>query len=281
MQAQDKMVHINGALVQHGANSDRVYLMKLGEAPIETVAAEIEGLASRHGYGKIFTKVPPPAADWLMSRDYEEEARIPGYFRRERDVVFMSRFCQPRRALAEDAETISGILLRCPRDDRRRRLPEGYGLRLATSEDAARMAALYREVFPSYPFPIHDPAYLVDTMAGHVRYFLVETGGELVALASGEIDAGAAAAEMTDFATHPSQRGKGLASRLLREMEIALAAEGITTAYTIARAVSEGMNRTFSRAGYDFGGTLVNNTQISGRIESMNVWHKPLGSSPL
>jgi hypothetical protein len=44
--------------------------------------------------------------------------------------------------------------------------------------------------------------------------------------------------------------------------------------YTIARAISVGMNITFARCGYDFGGTLVNNTQIAGRIESMNVWYK-------
>lgn len=274
---QDTLMNIAGACIQHGSNSDRVYLMKLGDAPIETVATEIETLAAEHGYGKLFTKAPPRAAAWLANRGYVEEARIPGYFRREQDVVFMSRFCDPQRAQSEDADAIRGILERCPRDDRRRRLPEGYALRLASLEDAPRMAALYREVFPSYPFPIHDPAYLAETMATHVRYFLVETQGKLVALASGELDAEAWAAEMTDFATHPSQRGKGLASSLLYSVEQTLVAEGVMTGYTIARAVSEGMNRTFARGGYAFGGTLVNNTQISGRIESMNVWHKALG----
>jgi len=48
-------------------------------------------------------------------------------------------------------------------------------------------------------------------------------------------------------------------------------------AYTIARALSAGMNVTFARAGYDYGGTLTNNTNICGQIESMNVWYKPLG----
>jgi hypothetical protein len=36
------------------------------------------------------------------------------------------------------------------------------------------------------------------------------------------------------------------------------------------------MNVTFARCGYRFAGTLINNTQISGRIESMNVWYKGL-----
>jgi beta-lysine N6-acetyltransferase len=274
----DRLETIDGALVQHGPNSDRIYLMKLGEAAIDRLAPQLEALAEAQGYGKIIAKVPLDAAAWLASNGFVEEARIPEYDRRERDIVLMSCFRDSRRAHSSRSVGIAAILQRCPRDDRERRLPTGYAMRTARPEDAPAMAALYREVFPSYPFPIHDPAYLVETMASHVRYFLVETDHRLVAQASGEIDAAAAAAEMTDFATHVSQRGKGLASRLLRTMERSLAGEGILTAYTMARAVSEGMNRTFSRSGYQFGGTLVNNTQISGRIESMNVWHKALST---
>jgi beta-lysine N6-acetyltransferase len=54
---------------------------------------------------------------------------------------------------------------------------------------------------------------------------------------------------------------------------------GIRLAFTIARAYSFGMNITFARADYRFGGTLVNNTNISGALESMNVWHKPLAGT--
>jgi hypothetical protein len=46
------------------------------------------------------------------------------------------------------------------------------------------------------------------------------------------------------------------------------------TLYTIARSHSAGMNITFAKKGYLFGGTLINNTDISGKIESMNVWYK-------
>ncbi|MFW5803052.1 MAG: hypothetical protein ACOCWJ_03955 [Verrucomicrobiota bacterium] len=51
---------------------------------------------------------------------------------------------------------------------------------------------------------------------------------------------------------------------------------GLRTAYTIARALSPGMNITVARCGYTFAGTLTNNTNISGQIESMNIWHKSL-----
>ena len=52
---------------------------------------------------------------------------------------------------------------------------------------------------------------------------------------------------------------------------------GFQTSYTIARSASIGMNITFSKLSYIHAGTLVNNTNIGGQIESMNVWYKTLG----
>lgn len=48
------------------------------------------------------------------------------------------------------------------------------------------------------------------------------------------------------------------------------------TAFTIARALSYPINATFARAGYAWAGTLVNNTNICGGFESMNVWYRAL-----
>jgi putative beta-lysine N-acetyltransferase len=83
---------------------------------------------------------------------------------------------------------------------------------------------------------------------------------------------------MTDFATLPAYRGRGLATRLLGLMGCQAIESGVRVAYTIARAVSFGMNITFARHAYQYGGTLINNTQIAGSIESMNVWYRLLGS---
>jgi hypothetical protein len=59
-------------------------------------------------------------------------------------------------------------------------------------------------------------------------------------------------------------------------MEYDLKKQKIKTAYTIARAMSPGMNITFKKSGYKFCGRLRNSTNISGRIESMNVWYKSI-----
>jgi hypothetical protein len=68
----------------------------------------------------------------------------------------------------------------------------------------------------------------------------------------------------------------GLAGLLLRHMDRKMRDRGIKTAYTIARAASHGMNTVFRNKRYLYAGLLKNNTQISGQIESMTVWYKPL-----
>jgi putative beta-lysine N-acetyltransferase len=140
--------------------------------------------------------------------------------------------------------------------------------------NAEEMAALYQQVFESYPFPIYDPAYIRKTMKNDVQYFGIETEGKLAALASAEIDRKGLNAEMTDFATLPAFRGRKLSILLLHEMEQQMQLQGIKTLFTIARLNSVGMNKTFIRMGYTYSGTLLKNTNIAGKIESMNIFYK-------
>ncbi len=69
----------------------------------------------------------------------------------------------------------------------------------------------------------------------------------------------------------------GLAGLLLLQLEQTARELGMKAAYTISRAASKPMNVVFSNRGYAYAGLLKKNTQISGRIESMTVWHKPPG----
>lgn len=147
---------------------------------------------------------------------------------------------------------------------------------MACKDDADALAALYRKVFNSYPFPIYDPEFIKDTIKNNTAYFTCKDKDKIVAASSAEINPRCSYAEMTDFATLPEYRQKGIASSLLEKMENKMEIMGIKTAYTIARAISPGMNFTFANAGYIYSGTLVNNTQISGKLESMNIWYKTI-----
>ncbi len=59
-------------------------------------------------------------------------------------------------------------------------------------------------------------------------------------------------------------------------MEIEMKNQGMKTLYTIARLNSIAMNLTFLRSNYKYSGTLIKNTNISGQIESMNVYYKQI-----
>ncbi len=276
----DTMEKLGRSLIQHGPDSDRIYLIKLDPADVATIVTQLEASAQRNDYGKIFCKVPVPAAETFIHAGYHEEARIPKFFDGRMDVAFMSRFRKSERAQVsgEQQKTIEQTLAVAEkkRESQAVATESAHQIRQLEQNDTPQLAALYRTVFPSYPFPIFDEAYLRETMTTHIRYFGAFEGDRLIAAASAETDPEARNAEMTDFATEPSHRGQGLAVTLLGAMEIDMKKAGFATLYTIARAVSVGMNVTFARCGYYFGGTLMNNTQISGGIESMNVWYKNL-----
>ncbi len=278
----DRIVTLHGALVQHGKSNDRVYLMRLEPAGLPDLIPALDALALRHGYSKIFAKAPASALPAFRREGYREEARVPRYFSGKRDGVFLGKYLDPDRAVprrnARRREALAAALAGAASAADRpvKRLPSTLTWSEAGSADAEPLARLFAAVFETYPFPVHDPAFLRRSMKEHAVYGCLRHRGEIVAVSSAEMDAPARAAEMSDFAIAPAWRGRGLARILLHRMEQAIAGQGVRTAFTIARAVSAPMNRTFASQGYAFGGTLINNTQICGRLESMNVWHKPL-----
>lgn len=297
----DVLKRIDNSIIQHGPESDRVYGMKLAPEDMPGILDQLDALAREKGYGKLFLKTRRTYYDDLIQRGYSPEAVVPHFYGPGEDGVFMGKFLDPDRAREHRPERVQEVL-RVAAEERLVVAPEGDpteaetrgaggegadtealkvpvpGLlvREATSEDAVALSACYRRVFDSYPFPIHDPDHLRREQEAGTRFFTVWEGEDLVAASSMEPGGAPGTVEMTDFATLPSQRGKGLATYLLALMDRRAEEAGERVAYTIARAVSFGMNITFARRGYVFGGTLVNNTQISGAIESMNIWYKVL-----
>jgi putative beta-lysine N-acetyltransferase len=275
----DTVTAIGGTLVQHGRVSDRIYVMHLSPADLPGILDNLDALAEGEGYSKIFAKVPASALSLFIARGYVVEARVPGFFRGREDGYFASKFldAKRRRESADPAAVLAAVREKagdaCPAAV----LPEGWTCAPAAEDDADDLAALYGEVFATYPFPIADPGYLRETMAGDYRYFLVRTvDGRLAAASSAEIYRDDENVEMTDFAVHPDFRGRNLSIYLLSRMEGEMRAAGMKTAFTIARALSYPINATFARAGYAWGGTLINNTNICGGFESMNVWYRAL-----
>jgi putative beta-lysine N-acetyltransferase len=273
----DIMEIMGGSVVQHGPFNDRAYLMKLGEGDYPGIVGQLNQLASSRGYSKIFAKVPARALGGFTEDGYRLEATIPGFFPDGDDGCFLGKYLDTSRFEERNSQLIGEILSAAEMKEpisAPPSLPDGFQWRIAGEGDVKEMSEVYRRVFATYPFPIHDPAYLKSTMHEATVYFGVWNGGKIAALSSSEMDPRSGSVEMTDFATLPEYRGNGLALFLLQRMEEEMKSRGIRSLYTIARAYSFGMNITFSRNGYNYGGTLTNNTNIFGNLESMNVWYK-------
>lgn len=268
----------NGTIIQHGKHNDRIYLMKLDDRDIDSIIAEISKLANDNNYSKIFCKVPKANAPVFFANGFINEAFIPKFYNNTDDVFFVSKFLNSDRLLnieANQLKDLRNLLLENHSiNGELKKKTEGYTVRKLDTSDASKMAEIYSNVFASYPFPIHDPDFIVKSMSENVMYFGAEINGELVALASSEIDMKAKNAEMTDFATLNNHGGKSLASLLLQAMESEMKNIGLKTLYTIARLNSVAMNKTFLRFNYEYSGTLIKNTNISGKIESMNIYYK-------
>lgn len=256
----DTITTIGESRVQHGRCNDQIYLMHLAEADLPKIVGQLERLAVERGYSKIFAKVPEHARHPFLEGGYRVEACIPRLFRGEADGYFLARYLRSERSRARWKSAAAAAPHAAKSCSIRRPLPQGCRIVPAGPIDADDLAALNRTVFETYPFPIHDPANIRETMGGDNRYFCVRIDRRLVAASSAEVDAKGTNAEMTDFAVHPEFRGRGLCSSLLEAMECAMTSAGMITVYTIARVKSAPINAVFSRSGYAYAGRLVNNT---------------------
>ncbi len=276
----DKIVKLScGSWIQHGPFNDRIYLLEASTDDIENLPKRLIDLARKEKYGKIFVKAKASEKSIFELYDFCEEARIPGMLSSGEDIIFLAYYLKNTRAKEHKLQSYLDVLqLALDKKDSKATLinPLRHHIRQCSPEDIDEMAELYRKVFPTYPFPIYDKEFLLKTMNENVDYFCIETSDKILALASAEKNPTGLYAEMTDFATLPEARGKGFAYHLLRKMEKSIKAQEYVTAFTIARAISPGMNITFARSGYAYGGRLKNNTNISGQIESMNIWYKNL-----
>lgn len=275
----DTVAKLGKSIIQHGKHNDRVYLMKLASEDFPAIIGQLDHLAALKGYSKIFAKVPEFARDTFADNTYAAEAYVPAFYDGQEGAYFMGKYLSRERSSGGNEKRLEDIIALAKSVSGRKSatsLPNGYRYAMPGISDVVEMAGVYKHVFQTYPFPIHDPRYLASTMDTNTRYFGIYKGNEIVALSSAEMDRVSKNVEMTDFATLPGHRGHSFAALLLQRMEEEMRKQEMEVAYTIVRASSPGINITFARAGYAYSGTLTNNTNISGSLESMNVWHKRL-----
>jgi len=244
----------------------------------EMIRALVEK-AGAHNLDKIWLKSGARWKQAFLGAGMKLEASIPGYYKGGEPALILAIYLSAGRQTPSNsrgAGQAKELISRFKTGSEIRALPTGITLKWGQPEHCLALARLYGRVFSTYPFPVSDPDYLKLTMDKGTCYIMAWHHEELIAAASAEVNRTHQNAEMTDFATISSWRGYGLASCLLTKMEARLESEGYRCLYTIARSSSTGMNKVFAGAGYSFSGVLINNCNIGGGFEDMNVWSKVL-----
>lgn len=268
----------DGFTLHHGMDSDRIYVMSYDPSHSKTMLDYVRKLGKEKDYGKIIVKAREADRELLLDAGFTKEGEIQGYYKGTTTCLFMVKYLKPdRRGVRQKAKILNAIDKAKEKkiDQDTYKLPN-YTFRLLSEKDIGQMIKVYEDVFDSYPFPIYNSDYIKKTMMADCQYYGVFDQEDLIGLSTCEINHKEKNVEMTDFAVLPSYRGHNLAKALLVIMEKAMIEKGISTHYTIARSQSLPMNMTFSSLGYEYSGTLWNNTQIAGNIESMNIWVKQI-----
>ncbi len=255
--------------------------LKVGEYEAtdhEALVLKLRWLAEANGFDKI--TIMASADDWerFLGHGYVLEA-ILKYYRSGADALVVSKFRSQERltsgSLMDEILLIEKVMAD-KSSPRPRPLPVGCDLRLATRDDIPELIQLYQSIFETYPTPLIHSSYLEAVFQEEAIFAVCTWNGRIAAAASAELHPAVSAAELTDCSTRPDCRSQGLISHILTLLEGELRSRDYVCAYTMARARSFGMNYVFHRLGYEFNGRLVNNCDIFGAYEDMNIWVKNL-----
>ncbi|KAB3530709.1 putative beta-lysine N-acetyltransferase [Alkaliphilus serpentinus] len=206
------------------------------------------------------------------------EGKIDGYFDGE-DAFIYSQFLDPTREVCkhkQQQEKIISSAIKKGSIDEIPQLQEEFDLRAARHRDVIEMADVFRQVFKTYPTPMHEPKYIKKVMDDNTIFTLVTYEDKIVSIASADINSKYNNAEITDCATLPEFRGNGLLTHIIANLEERLIEREVPNLFSLTRAQSIGMNHVIAKHGYDYRGTLVQNCDISGSFEDMNIWVKQL-----
>lgn len=259
--------------------NQRLRVLNYTATDVSQLVLSLRKLADANGFDKII--VMASHDDWqsFLRFGYVLEAVLE-YYHGGEDAFVVSKFRSQERLdspnLMDETLLIEQISARDIGARTPKPVPEGYSIRLARREDIFSLLGLYQEIFDSYPSPLKHASYLEHIFQKESLFAVCVHNNSVVAAASAELMPSKRAAELTDCATRKEARGKGLMSHLLLRLEEELCRRAYVCAYTMARGRSYGMNSVFFQLGYEYTGRLINNCDIYGAYEDMNIWVKDL-----
>lgn len=240
------------------------------------LAQALKQTADITGRGRIVVLAHSELAPELQAAEFFREGRIPGFYSGRDDCVVLGYAVDAARGepgFAKDVAQVDAIIENYTPRPRARPAIE---TERATVEDAPILASLIDETFSQYPTPSGRPRYIAKAIEDGIPFRLVRENGKAVACASADLVPEARTAELTDCATRPDQRGRGLMQAILSDLMDDLREMDYPTAFTLARARVPGVNLGFKRLGFEYNGRMHRSCRIGDGLEDMNIWSRRL-----
>jgi putative beta-lysine N-acetyltransferase len=239
--------------------------------------------AEKLGRGKVVAFVDSNLERGLEKQGFRVAAHMPAFYEGRKDCSVMSFNLDPtRRVLANPKEVfrveqkldtvesmlVSGTL----------KAESSTVLELKHQDESllCQTAALMGETFKDYPTPSDDPEYLKKYIQDGSSFHVIQSENRVVACASADVIRVAKTAELTDCATNPNYRGRGLMKNILLSLMDSLKTRGFPTAFTLSRARVPGINILFKQLGFEYCGQLSRSCRIGDGLEDINVWSRRL-----
>jgi len=255
----------------------RVVITDLNNISVQNIKRIIH-FSSKEHFGKIICKCDSTSFEIFAEAGFTLEGKIDGYFKGQ-DGFCMSYFISSERKICSNFPKKELLVKQCL-DRKNKFVYTGnntmYCIRDAAETDIKEMVQLFSAVFSTYPSPVYEEEYLNKTMKEKVLYKVALYDGKIVGMASADMDKENLNAEVTDCATYPEYRGRGILSNIIYDLELELKNRGFITLYSLSRAINPGVNIVLSRHNYKFTGRLINNCNICGTLEDMNIWVKTI-----
>ncbi|MCM3719611.1 putative beta-lysine N-acetyltransferase [Fictibacillus phosphorivorans] len=241
----------------------------------------IDEIAAQNKFEKIIIKSRQEDLFRWLELGFVYEGEFTGYFNGA-SAVSMCKYLDNERRNSiywtEEDKILKNVLKLAP-SSLLNPLPKEYELRMADEQDSKELADLYNQVFEVYPTPMDDPEYVLKMIRSGTLFCVVTHQQKIISAASADVNADYHNAEITDCATLPEHRKFGLMKHLVSRLEQELFKKKIYCSYSIARALSFGMNAVFHQKGYVYKGRLANNCKIFDKFEDMNIWVKDLSET--
>lgn len=255
--------------------SDRVRCDHPETTDAEALASELVSIAEERGRSRVVALVPAGLTEGLEGHGFEVEGVMPGFYEGQEDCAVLGLALDDSRSgLANPVEVERVDRIVASAGPGRNHAPVET-LR-ATTSHAAAIAELLDETFADYPTPSNDPDYIARQIERGTPFRVHVSEGEIVACASADLVEMARTAELTDCATRPEHRGKGLMQSILRDLMGDVRDLQYPTVFTLARARIVGMNLAFHRLGFEHHGRMMQSCRIGDGLEDMNIWSREL-----